>query len=148
MIQTKCKLRIYQIESTLYYRLHVMPISSSNQRLTKELFKPPPKSLVELRISQHQQFHSSGNIGLRHGLSREPHLDGTPPTKVSNIYCFESSWYDCIDMQTFLLSRSDTERNHGLIKEGGLYFGTPDQVKYTMQETLPVQATMPVMLGL
>nr|XP_039251381.1 uncharacterized protein LOC120328884 [Styela clava] len=58
-----------------------MPISSTNQRLTRELYKPPPRSLIELRLMQQQgKYHSSGSIGLRTsvegGLSRERHLDG------------------------------------------------------------------------
>lgn len=73
-----------------------MPISSTNSRLTYEVYKPPPKSLEQLRsenkygtgnISRNASFRSLGrsNIITPTGspIVREKHLHQLPGKKVN-----------------------------------------------------------------
>nr|XP_018666829.1 uncharacterized protein LOC100183102 [Ciona intestinalis] len=58
-----------------------MPISSTNSRLTRELYKPPPRSLEQIRMQEvfNHQIPGSPNPSLK----RERHLDGVPKKKTA-----------------------------------------------------------------
>ena len=68
-----------------------MPISSTNDRLTRELYKPPPKSLEQLRIKEdlpgsRATLGGRSNIITPSGspMIREKHLAGGIHKKVKN----------------------------------------------------------------
>ena len=72
-----------------------MPISSTNQRLTQEMYKPPPKSLEQLRmeeLGERNGFGGRSNVITSTGsnrvtptgspMMREKHLQHGPQKKV------------------------------------------------------------------
>ena len=65
-----------------------MPTSSTNRRLTYEFYKPPPKSLQEIRLEQKNDYRDSDRSGSHSSfLKREKYRNSFSEKQVSKHKC-------------------------------------------------------------